>query len=141
MISARKVISLIAPDNAYYQILADIADYRITDETTLPPTWRVKSGELGRSSRLEPGVWVGLGESIHDSQAPVFESLYCWIQPPGVGLEVLDLQIERGVREDPGQQDIEEPLYSVINSRPNSPLQAGRDQTGKGSAQGFRNTA
>ena len=37
MISARKVISLITPDNAYYQVPADIADKTINDNTTLPP--------------------------------------------------------------------------------------------------------
>jgi len=36
MISARKVISLKTPDNAYYQVPAHVADNKITDNTTLP---------------------------------------------------------------------------------------------------------
>ena len=34
IISARKVASLITPDNAYHMIPADIADNKITDNTT-----------------------------------------------------------------------------------------------------------
>jgi len=34
MIPAQKVIRLITPDNAYYQVPAEIADIKFTDDTS-----------------------------------------------------------------------------------------------------------
>ena len=88
----------------------------------LPPTlgqiW-LTGQILDLESWADPRGWSrgSLGGRIHDSQAPVFKSLYCRIQLPRVGIQPFDLQTERGVGEDPGQQDIDALPDSIIFSQ------------------------
>ena len=66
MISARKVISLITPDNAYYQVPADIADNTLTDNTTLPQA--LEQDELSFARGESMTIYSSPEEGWHEAE-------------------------------------------------------------------------